>query len=211
MPRNLPRKKATKRPAWAKKGGKQKVVDADAVNKDRRSYVNDLTRLSMTFDREDAEEERKRGGPTAAADAADDDDVLRWADELGEGKARYESDDDEGGAFDAAYLTPPKAERAPQVGTPARAPGPSSFFSKKDVRLAQNVQVGPYIPVGIQLQKAGAGPASGPARRLSHFRDSDHARAGGHLHQRAGQAPVLAALHRLEAEVEEGAEADRRA
>jgi hypothetical protein len=39
----------------------------------------------------------------------------------------------------------------------------------KVVRLAQTVQVGPCIPVGRQLQKAGAGLTSGPTRRLSYL------------------------------------------
>jgi hypothetical protein len=38
------------------------------------------------------------------------------------------------------------------------------------VRLAQKMQVGPYIPVGIQLSKAEVGPISGPTWRLSHSR-----------------------------------------
>jgi hypothetical protein len=40
---------------------------------------------------------------------------------------------------------------------------------QKGVRLAQNVQVGPCIPVAIQLEQAGVGPTSGPTRRLSHL------------------------------------------
>jgi hypothetical protein len=36
-------------------------------------------------------------------------------------------------------------------------------------RLGQNMQVGPCIPAGIQLQKVGAGPTSGPTRHLAHF------------------------------------------
>ena len=34
---------------------------------------------------------------------------------------------------------------------------------------AQKTQVGPGIPVGTQLEKAGVGPASGPTWRLSHL------------------------------------------
>ena len=37
------------------------------------------------------------------------------------------------------------------------------------VRLAQKVQVGPRIPLGTQLERAEAGPTSGPTRRLSHL------------------------------------------
>jgi hypothetical protein len=45
-------------------------------------------------------------------------------------------------------------------------------FSEKSVRLAQKMRVGPCIPVGIQREKAGVGPTSGPTWRLSHFRVS---------------------------------------
>ena len=38
--------------------------------------------------------------------------------------------------------------------------------------LAQKMPVDPCIPAGVQLQKAGAGPISGPTRRLSHFSDA---------------------------------------
>jgi hypothetical protein len=41
-------------------------------------------------------------------------------------------------------------------------------MSEKGVRSAQKMKVGPCIPVGAQLQKAGVGPTSGPTRRLSH-------------------------------------------
>ena len=41
--------------------------------------------------------------------------------------------------------------------------------SKKGVRLAQKMQVGPYVPVGIQLLKDEVGPTSGPTWRLSHL------------------------------------------
>jgi hypothetical protein len=39
--------------------------------------------------------------------------------------------------------------------------------SEEGVRLAQKTQVGPYIPVGIQLLKDEVGPTSGPAGRPS--------------------------------------------
>ena len=42
-------------------------------------------------------------------------------------------------------------------------------WSEKGVRLAQKMQVGPCIPVGIQLQKTAVNPTSGPTRRLSHL------------------------------------------
>jgi hypothetical protein len=35
--------------------------------------------------------------------------------------------------------------------------------------VGQHTQVGPCIPVGMQLQKAGVGPTSGPAWRLPHL------------------------------------------
>jgi hypothetical protein len=40
--------------------------------------------------------------------------------------------------------------------------------AKKDVRLAQKMQIGPCISVGTQLEKAEVGPTSGPTWRLSH-------------------------------------------
>jgi hypothetical protein len=45
----------------------------------------------------------------------------------------------------------------------------SLSLSEKGVRLAQTMQVGPCIPVGVQLATAGVGPTFGPAQRLSHF------------------------------------------
>jgi hypothetical protein len=42
-------------------------------------------------------------------------------------------------------------------------------WSDKDVRLAQNMRVGPRIPVGMQRSRAAVGPASAPARRRSHL------------------------------------------
>jgi hypothetical protein len=48
----------------------------------------------------------------------------------------------------------------------ARAP----CLGEKGVRLAQKRQVGPWIPVETQLQKAEVGPTSGPTWRPSHFR-----------------------------------------
>ena len=53
---------------------------------------------------------------------------------------------------------------------PTTAPEPT--FSEKVVRLAQKVQVGPCIPLGMQPQKAVVGPTSGPTWCLSHFRGS---------------------------------------
>jgi hypothetical protein len=42
--------------------------------------------------------------------------------------------------------------------------------SEKSVRLAQKMQVGPCIPVGIRLQKAEVGPTSGPTWCLSDYK-----------------------------------------
>jgi hypothetical protein len=56
------------------------------------------------------------------------------------------------------------------VGSPVStsSAGSTAAASEKDVRSAQKMPVGPYIPVGIQLEKAGVGPTSGPTRRRSH-------------------------------------------
>ena len=43
----------------------------------------------------------------------------------------------------------------------------SARLSEGGARLAQTMQVGPCIPVGIQLYKAEVGPTSGPTWRLS--------------------------------------------
>jgi hypothetical protein len=47
-----------------------------------------------------------------------------------------------------------------------------SLRSEKAVRLAQNVQVGPCIPVGKQIGKAEVGPTSGPTWCLPHSKAS---------------------------------------
>ena len=49
--------------------------------------------------------------------------------------------------------------------------------SEKGVRLVQNMQVGPRVPAGIQLEKAEVGPTSGPTWRLSHLPLVGHRRA----------------------------------
>ena len=49
--------------------------------------------------------------------------------------------------------------------------GAAAAVSEKGVRLAQKMQVGPRIAVGVQLEKAEVGPTSGPTRRLSHLED----------------------------------------
>jgi hypothetical protein len=61
----------------------------------------------------------------------------------------------------------------------AAVPTPhEKYWSEKAVRLAQKmqvaklaqkVQVGPCIPVGMQLEKAEVGPTSGQTWRLSHL------------------------------------------
>jgi hypothetical protein len=45
---------------------------------------------------------------------------------------------------------------------------PPLDLSEKAVRLAQNMQVGPCIPAGKQLERAEVGPTSGPTWRLPH-------------------------------------------
>jgi hypothetical protein len=58
---------------------------------------------------------------------------------------------------------------APVLTPPASPAMSAERCSKKGVRLAQNIPVGPCIPVGMQLAKAGVGPTTGPTRRLSHL------------------------------------------
>jgi hypothetical protein len=55
------------------------------------------------------------------------------------------------------------------AGGAATASPKSQSLSEKGVRLAQKMQVGPCIPMGIQLEKAGVGPTSRPTWRRSHF------------------------------------------
>ena len=52
--------------------------------------------------------------------------------------------------------------------------GEQGGCSEKGVRLAQTMQVGPRIPMIIQVGKAAAGPTFGPTWRLSHFADPIH-------------------------------------
>ena len=53
---------------------------------------------------------------------------------------------------------------------PPHGPGSHACTAaRKVVRLAQNMQVDPCIPLGIQLSKAEVGPTSGPTWRLPHF------------------------------------------
>ena len=61
--------------------------------------------------------------------------------------------------------------------------------SEQGVRLAQQMQVGPCMPVGIHLEKAEVGPTSGPTWRLSHFRleEPRQAPAGVRLVGRLGR------------------------
>ena len=51
----------------------------------------------------------------------------------------------------------------------SRARAAAGALSEEGVRLAQKTQVGPCIPVEIQLEKAEVGPTSGPTWRLSHL------------------------------------------
>ena len=71
-----------------------------------------------------------------------------------------------------AMILPPGADRAPGGWARGVAVGGAegqALYATKGVRLAQNVQVGPCIPVRIQLETAEVGPTSGPTRRLSHL------------------------------------------
>jgi hypothetical protein len=70
----------------------------------------------------------------------------------------------------------------------AAAPSRSACCSEKGVRLAHKMRVGPYIPVGIQTEKAEVGPTSGPTWRLSHLTG---ALLGGRVLARA----LVCALH----------------
>ena len=66
-------------------------------------------------------------------------------------------------------------------------------FSEKGVRLAQKMQVGPCVPVGIQLEKTEVGPTSGPSWRLSHLpRARTVEERGGEAHRQAQPGGVVA-------------------
>jgi hypothetical protein len=45
----------------------------------------------------------------------------------------------------------------------------SHSFRERGLSLAQNMQAGPCVRVGIQLQRAEVGPTSGPTWRLAHL------------------------------------------
>ena len=62
-----------------------------------------------------------------------------------------------------------RRRQCPARGWPARGGDHRQESSEKGVRLAQNTQVGPCIPVRIQLKRAEVGPTSGPTWRLSHL------------------------------------------
>jgi hypothetical protein len=64
--------------------------------------------------------------------------------------------------------------------------------SKRGVRLAQTMQVGPCIPVGVKLEKAEVGPTSGPTWRLSRLRAGRGRAPGAELLIRAGRGRVTA-------------------
>ena len=72
------------------------------------------------------------------------------------------------------------------------------YLSEQGVRSAQKIQAGPWIPVGIQLEKAEVGPTSGPTWRLSHLERLDPSQDGVHPHQRVRQAGPVA--RRIEAD-----------
>ena len=75
-----------------------------------------------------------------------------------------------------------RAARHGAVGLAGRADRRGAELARQTengVRLAQQkMQVGYCVPVGIQLQKAGVGPTSGPTWRLSHFEHSLAVRDG---------------------------------
>ena len=58
--------------------------------------------------------------------------------------------------------------------------------------MAQQIQVGPCIPVETQLEKAEVGPASGPTRRLSHFHSSDQLNSTGKVRSSARSLHIYA-------------------
>jgi hypothetical protein len=76
---------------------------------------------------------------------------------------------------ESSCRTPPRNSAYSGVGSSSRSLRPTPYSvamsasSEKGVRSAQKTQVGPRIPVGMQLQKAEVGPTSGPTWRLSHF------------------------------------------
>ena len=88
----------------------------------------------------------------------------------------------------AARRPPPRSGRCRAVASPAVAARRTPI--ERGVRLAQKAQVGPCIPVGIQLQRAEVGPSSGPTRRPPHLAvpvvDAQH----------AGQLPLIERLRR---------------
>jgi hypothetical protein len=62
----------------------------------------------------------------------------------------------------ASATAKPNAAKARPAARSTRAFGGTWTLSEKGVRLAQKVQVGPCIHVGIQLEKAEVGPISRP-------------------------------------------------
>jgi hypothetical protein len=78
-------------------------------------------------------------------------------DSVGAGGPLNENDDSAGGG-------------APELcsgGAPE--PPKDAPLREKGVSLARKMQAGACIPAGERLEKAGAGPTSGPTRRLSHL------------------------------------------
>ena len=66
------------------------------------------------------------------------------------------------------------------------------------------MQAGPFIPAGIQWQKAAVGPASGPTRRLSHLGHQLRGVDGGGRH-RVGHGAVVQELRHAAVLVAPGA------
>ena len=88
------------------------------------------------------------------------------------------------GAF--KMTSPPMATSRAGPCAPPASPGSSRWpsKSKNGVRLAQKTQVGPYIPVGIQLEEAAVGATSGITKRLSHLDRRAHIARVGAREQR---------------------------
>ena len=62
---------------------------------------------------------------------------------------------------------------------------------EKGLRLAQQMQVGPCMPVGTQLQTAAVGPTSVPTGRLSHFDHVPHRPVAAVAARHHAQAAVV--------------------
>jgi hypothetical protein len=87
-----------------------------------------------------------------------------------------------------AVCVPPPS--APPAGRGTPGPPRRPCLSETAIRLAQNVQVGPCIPVGKQLEKAEVGPTSRPTWRLPHS-----SRVGANVIRDAALCILLVILH----------------